>query len=130
MPIDRAGTNVSLLEMMRAMALGKAKRGESPAATGGVSDAGRGADPAIAAATPQRLKVRLKQLLQDVDPDDYEALTRVRTSVLREVILSEFGEEFRGSADFHPMIESISEAMDANQEFMKQFVVMARGLRR
>ena len=127
MPADRITPGSSLLETMRALAQGKAGSATAPAAATSVKN-----DPApvIARHSTAQLRQRLRALLADTDPDDDDAMQSVRQPVLREIILWEFGGDFRQSTHFQPMVERINQTIDMDERFRSQFVEMVRGLKR
>jgi hypothetical protein len=130
MPTDRITPGSSLLETMRALAQGKAKSPGSSATASPTMLTGK--DQAVTAQTHsiEQLRQRLRTLLANVDPDDGDSTSRVRETTLREIILWEFGGDFRQNTQFQPMIERINQAMDIDERFHAQFVEMIRSLKK
>lgn len=129
MPTDRINPGASLLEAMRAMALDKARKRDPSSAAASIDPAKNESTGPSRTGGATELRQRLRTLLAPVDPDDDEAINRIREPALREVILWEFGDDFRQSANFHPMVTSISQAMDIDERFRAQFVAMIRSLK-
>ncbi|MGO4502598.1 MULTISPECIES: hypothetical protein [unclassified Dyella] len=127
MPADRITPGSSLLETMRALAQGKAGSTTGSAAAPSVKN---DRTPTISRHSTAQLRQRLRALLADVDPDDDEAMRAVQQPALREIILWEFGSDFRQSTHFQPMVERINQAIDIDERFRSQFVEMVRGLKR
>jgi len=127
MSSDRITPGSSLLETMRALAQGKAG---STAASEAATSVKNDQDPKISRHSTAQLRQRLRSLLAGVDPDDDQAMQTVRQPVLREIILWEFGSDFRQSTHFQPMVERIDQAIDIDERFRTQFVEMVRGLKR
>jgi hypothetical protein len=76
------------------------------------------------------LRQRLGDLTKDVNLEDMHAVLKVRESVVREVLLWEFGEEFRTDSQFSPMAEAIEKAMDATPTFQQRLVDLIVDLRK
>lgn len=127
MSSDRITPGSSLLETMRALAQGKAG---STAASEAAASVRNEQDPKVSRHSTAQLRQRLRSLLGGVDPDDDQAMQSVREPVLREIVLWEFGSDFRQSTHFQPMVERINQAIDIDERFRSQFVEMVRGLKR
>lgn len=128
MPADRISPGSSLLETMRALAQSKPSTASSAPAHAAPAD-GHAAPPPPAHSVAQ-LRQRLASLLANVHSDDETSVNAAREPVLREIILWEFGSDFRQSAHFQPMIERINQAMDTDARFHTQFVDMIKYLKR
>ncbi|ULU23696.1 hypothetical protein [Dyella terrae] len=130
MPTDRITPGSSLLETMRALAQGKAKSTGSSATASPTLLTGKNQAAITQTHSIEQLRQRLRTLLANVDPDDSDSTSRVREPTLREIILWEFGGEFRQNTQFQPMIERINQAMDIDERFHAQFVEMIRSLKK
>ncbi|MDR3443755.1 MULTISPECIES: hypothetical protein [unclassified Dyella] len=130
MPTDRITPGSSLLETMRALAQGKAKSTGSSATASPTMLTGKDQAATTQAHSIEQLRQRLRTLLANVDPDDSDSTGRVRETTLREIILWEFGGDFRQNTQFQPMIERINQAMDIDERFHAQFVEMIRSLKK
>lgn len=130
MPTDRISPSSSLLETLRAMARDRAKR----TSTGtGVS---RTTADGIAQVPPQRsvksldaLRRRLRDTVANVNVDDASILAEARKPVLREILLWEFGSDFRKDAQFLPMVDAIAQSLEVNPDFAQRFSELVAVLR-
>lgn len=120
---NRVTPGSSLLETMRALAQGKTHPTQSPSPAPSTPHA-------AGTRSIGQLRQRLTWVLANVDPNDRAATDQIRETALREIILWEFGSDFRQSAHFQPMIDRISEAMTLDERFHAQFVEMIQGLKR
>jgi hypothetical protein len=129
MPIDRISSSSSLIETMRALArdrAGGANRG------GGVA----GTDsPPVEPHVPtphsvEELRQRLHALVAHVSVEDAQSLADAREPALREILLWEFGSDFRKDSQFVPMVEAISKTLDADPRFQRRFADMVTGLQK
>lgn len=130
MPTDRISPSSSLIETMRAIARDRAagtqRGGKAPAA---------GSTPGEAAAATRahhigELRQRLRGLATRVDIEDAQSLADARAPALREILLWEFGSDFRKDAQFLPMVDAISSALDADPRFQQRFVELIAELRK
>ncbi len=113
---------------MRALAQDKAKgttASQSPAKAGAHTPS----RPTTATGTAAELRQRLGAVLATVDVNDPQSLAKAREPALREILLWEFGDDFRQSSQFLPMVTSIGEAMDADARLQAQFVQMIQSLK-
>jgi hypothetical protein len=69
-------------------------------------------------------------VVRDVDLDDEEAVKASRRPVLREILLCEFGASFREHPEFLPMLDSIEQALEADETMPRRFVDLLRALRK
>lgn len=112
MGTDRVTPSSSMLEWVRA--LGLARKGHVGKGTGARPT--RPQDPVVAAHDLGVLRKRLADLVGTVDPADAEAVAALRGSLLQEIVLWEFGSDFRRSPDFAPMLEGIERAFVADPQ--------------
>ncbi|MFC4527575.1 hypothetical protein ISN76_07610 [Dyella halodurans] len=129
MSSDRITPGSSLLETMRALAQGKAQSRSAAASAPSVNATRTDQASSISEHSTAQLRQRLQSLVADTDVDDPAAMDMVREPVLREIILWEFGSDFRQSTHFQPMIERINQAMDLDERFRAQFVDMVQNLK-
>ena len=122
---NRITPGSSLLETMRALAQGERS---TAGAVGSLANATPNTETSRAKPASE-LRQRLRKLVATVNPDDRQATDQIREAALREIILWEFGSDFRQNAQFQPMIERINQAMDIDERFHAQFVEMIRGLK-
>lgn len=130
MPTDRISPSSSLIETMRAIARDRAagtqRGGKAPAVD---SSPGEAAAPAAAHQIGE-LRHRLHELMAPVDVNDAQSLADARSPALREILLWEFGSDFRKDAQFLPMVDAISSALDADPRFQQRFVELIAGLQK
>ena len=130
MPIDRISPSPSLIETMRAIARDRAsgtRRGEKTSGPESSIDE----SPALAGTRQVgELRRRLRELAQQVDVADPHSLADARAPVLREILLWEFGSDFRSDSQFLPMVDAISAALDADSGFQQRFVELVAALQK
>ena len=130
MSTDRISSSPSLIETMRAIARDRAsgtRRGERTAGTGSST----GGLPASAGTRQAgELRRRLRELAQQVNVADPHSLADARAPVLREIVLWEFGSDFRSDSQFLPMVDAIKTALDADPGFQQRFVELVAGLQK
>ncbi|MFC5743569.1 hypothetical protein [Dyella tabacisoli] len=130
MPTDRITPSSSLIETMRALARDRAK---GPGQNNQVADAGsspRHQAPPSATDKVSELRQRLRSLIADVDVADTQSLTHAREPVLREILLWEFGSDFRQDSQFLLMVTAIGKAFDADPGFQQRFAELVAGLQK
>jgi hypothetical protein len=130
MPTDRISSSPSLIETMRAIARDRAVgagRGERAPGTDSSTS-----ESSTLAGTRQagELRGRLRELTQKVNVADPNSLADARAPVLREILLWEFGSDFRSDSQFLPMVDAISSALDADPGFQQRFVELVAGLQK
>jgi len=124
MPTDRITRPTSPIETIRALARERTAR-----ATGSTSAAeqGRPAAP-IEQRSLEDLRGRLRQIFERVDTHDPQSLISVREPVLREILLWEFGSDFRQDAEFLPMVDAIGKMLDVDPQFHQRFAALVTTL--
>lgn len=130
MSTDRISSSPSLIETMRAIARDRtsgARRGERTPGTDSSTD-----ETPAPASTRQagELRLRLCELARQVNIADPHSLADARAPVLREILLWEFGSDFRSDSQFLPMVDAISGALDADPDFQQRFVELMAGLQK
>ena len=128
MPVDRIPPSSSLLEIVRALARDRARKAGSstPAA---ITSAGTDTPPQPIHSLGI-LRQRLQRLLAHVDLANPQSVNDARNPALREILLWEFGQDFRRDPQFQPLTASINEAMEADTRLQQQFVELIAGLRK
>ncbi|MEO7065614.1 MAG: hypothetical protein ABI114_01785 [Rhodanobacter sp.] len=130
MPTDRISPPSSLIDSMRAIARDRAaaaKRGGNSAVIGPPS----GTPPA-----PKNvhqigeLRQRLRALALRINVDDAQSLASARAPALREILLWEFGNDFRKDSQFLPTVDAISQALDTDPSFQQRFVALITDLQK
>ncbi|MDE3073218.1 MAG: hypothetical protein KGJ63_10830 [Pseudomonadota bacterium] len=130
MSTDRISSSSALIETMRAMARDRAagtQRGGKTPAVGPSPD--KTAAPASAHPIGE-LRRRLRELAAGVDVDDTQSVLDARAPALREILLWEFGSDFRQDAQFLPMVDAISTALDSAPHLQQRFVELLAELRK
>ena len=124
MPTDRITRPTSPIETIRALARERTAR-----ATGSTSAAeqSRPAAP-IERRSLEDLRGRLRQIFERVDTHDPQSLISVREPVLREILLWEFGSDFRQDAEFLPMVDAIGKMLDVDPQFHQRFAALVTTL--
>jgi hypothetical protein len=126
MPVDRIPPSPSLLETMRALARDRARPAD-------------GSAPIATTATPQSaapahsldaLRQRLQPVLAQVDLSDAQSVVNARAPALHEILLWEFGPDFRRDPQFPSLAESIGGAMEADPRLQQQFVELIAGFQK
>jgi hypothetical protein len=130
MSSDRITPGSSLLELMRALARDKAKGAASSTSTGATSSSTPELPTLPGEGSIKELRQSLRRLLVDVDVTDKASLSNASEPVLREIMLWEFGTDFRQSSNFQPVIASIKQALEADERFQQQFVAMVEHLKK
>jgi hypothetical protein len=130
MPTDRISPSSSLIETMRAIARDRAAGTQRGGKTSTVdSSSGEAAAPATAHQISE-LRHRLHELMAPVDVNDAQSLADARGPALREILLWEFGSDFRKDSQFLPMVDAISTAMDTDPRFQQRFVELVAELQK
>jgi len=123
MPINRITSTSSLVEMLQA--IGR----ERPA---GIRQRGD-ARPNVSAATKHSvaaLRQRLRDVVTDTDASNAESAANARNTAVCEILLWEFGSEFRNDSQFSPMADAIGKAFDIDPALQKQFAELVESLRK
>lgn len=116
---DRISPTTSLAETLRALARNRVgSTRPSPAEHDAMTrdrldiEANQGIEP---------LRQRLMALVRNLDTSDPDAVASVRDSALQEIVLWEFGSDFRQDAQFRPMLDAIGKAMENDEAYHAQF---------
>lgn len=76
------------------------------------------------------LRRRLVELAEHMDLEDEQALIKARRPLFQEIVLWEFGGDFRQHPEFGPMLDTIERAFDADPHAADRFGRLIRALRR
>ena len=129
MATDRISSTASLVERMRALASERTRE----TGRGGVAGSQQNADknPAgVQSKEPaEALRHRLRDLLKTTDQTDVKAAAQARDSAVREILLWEFGSDFRTDSQFLPMVDAITKTLDADPGFTARFGELVEGLK-
>ncbi|GGA15620.1 hypothetical protein [Dyella caseinilytica] len=129
MGTDRITPSSSLLETLRALARDRTQdvqRG-TPA---GKSIPKDGQIPVIAKHDVQALRSRLHELAAETDLSDTQSMLQARSQVLREILLWEFGGDFRMDSQFLPVVDAIGKTLDADPNLQQRFMDLMTDLRK
>lgn len=126
MPVDRIPPSSPLFETMRSLARDRARRAGTSTPTS-AADSSRPAEPPHSLGA---LRQRLQPLLAQVDVSDTQSVASARSPALHEILLWEFGPDFRRDPQFQSLTESISSAMDADPRLQQQFVELIVGIQK
>jgi hypothetical protein len=124
--VDKLSTTASVIAALRAEmnnrteAAGRksAKRAESPGQRAPVAR-----DLAV-------LRTQLADLVKPVAMDDAAAVRAVRPKVVRAILLWEFGPQLREHPEWQPMLESITESLEAHAPHEADFLRLLSDLKR
>lgn len=78
----------------------------------------------------QTLRQRLHSLATEINFADTDSILRARENVVREILLWEFGNDFRTDSQFRPMVEAIGKSFDDDPAFQQQFFNLITDLRK
>jgi hypothetical protein len=76
------------------------------------------------------LRAQLAELVKPVSVDDPAAVKAVRPKVVRAILLWEFGPALREHPEWQPMLESITESLEAHAPHDAQFLQLISDLQR
>jgi hypothetical protein len=128
MPTDRISSSSSLLETLRALARDRARGVGTHSGVAAKESAGE--LPRPVPHSVDELRQRLHTLVSHVDVADAKSLAEAREPALREILLWEFGSDFRKDSQFLPMVDAISQTLDADPRFQQRFADMVAGLQK
>jgi hypothetical protein len=128
MTTRRISPSSTLVETLRALALERANGAQRSNHTKQPDPGGEQA-PAVPKHDVQALRQRLSDLAAQVDPSNVESALATRNRMVREVLLWEFGSDFRNDSQFLPMVDAISKTLDTNQAFQQRFADLMKDLR-
>jgi len=115
MPIDRTSLSTPLIAAVRAEL---SRRGERVRA-------GNSGAPASA---PRSLRAEVADLVRGVDTQDPVAMRAARRRVIRAVLLAELGAELREYSQWQPMLDSLVDSLEANEEHREAFQALIRSV--
>lgn len=121
---DRISPSTSMLELVRALGVawgGSAGKARSPQSASQRSGTAAAHDLTV-------LRQRLAALLASTDPDDEQAAAGIRRPLLQEIVLWEFGSDFRRDPEFAPMLDGIEQAFVADPRSAERLSRLIRHL--
>jgi hypothetical protein len=120
MATNRISPSSSLVEALRALA--RERTGDTPRSTQpGQPDPNDKPRPVAAKHDVQALRQRLRDVATQVDLTDAQSMLQARSHTLREILLWEFGSDFRTDSQFLPMVDAIGKTLDADPAFQQRF---------
>lgn len=115
-----------MLELVRALGFARKER----AGKGGPARRQSTTDAATPAHDLTVLRQRLRGLVAPISPEDDAALQAIRRPLLQEIILWEFGGDFRQHPEFAGMLEKIEQTLDVDPRARVRLVRMVRQLQK
>lgn len=125
MPIDKLSSTAGIIAALRAEMNQRPERAD-PKGTKRPETPG-------APAEPRDIKALRRQLVEIVKPvsiDDPAAVRKVRSQVVRAILLWEFGAALREHPEWQPMLESVTENLEAHPPHEVQFLKLLADLKR
>jgi hypothetical protein len=86
-------------------------------------------DAGSSPSTIAHLRQRLGSLVAHVDLADEDSVRQVREPILKEVLLWEFGEDFRQDPEFLPTLESLANMLETQTSYQQQFADLLKHLK-
>jgi hypothetical protein len=126
---NRITRSSSLLETLRALAHQRSSETSRQSSTDQTQES-RAQELPANQHDVQALRQQLRDVAAAIDPSDAQSALRAREAALRDILLWEFGSEFRNDPQFLPMIEAIGKTLDGNPEFQQQFTDLMTELRK
>jgi len=128
MPADRISSPSSLAETLRALARDQVRGADGSKIDSNASDV---AHPRVEAQQGiEPLRRRLRALVRDTDINDPQAIAAIRDHALREILLWEFGGDFRKDSQFQPMVEALGKALEIDETYRQRFTALLAELQR
>ena len=129
MATHRITPSSSLIETLRALARERTQdtQRNTPSSQPDPSNQQR---PVAAKHDVQALRRRLRDLATEADPSDTQSMLQARNHAVREILLWEFGSDFRTDSQFLPMVDAIGKTLDADQAFQQRFIELMVDLRK
>lgn len=129
MSTNRISPSSSLVETLRALARGRSQEAQRNTPAGKL-DRNDTQKPVPPNHDIQALRQRLRSLAADTDLADTQSMLQARNHVVREILLWEFGSDFRTDSQFLPMVEAIGKTLDVDPAFQQRFVELMADLRK
>jgi hypothetical protein len=129
MSTNRISPSSSLVETLRTLARERTREADRDLSTGGT---GSNENPSPIEAKHQAavLRRRLRDLVTGIDYKDPESVAHVRDTAVREILLWEFGSDFRKDSQFLPMVEAIGKTLDTDPHFGQRFAELIADLQK
>ncbi|MGN6313880.1 MAG: hypothetical protein ACTHMO_09000, partial [Rhodanobacteraceae bacterium] len=120
MSTGRISSSSSMLELVRALSSSQGASAPKRAATGEImaQEAGGRTRDLLA------LRQKLAAMAAALNVDDEQELAKARRPVLQEIVLWEFGADFRQHPEFAPMLDTIERAFNADPKAPERFAAL------
>ena len=123
--VDKLTTTSSVIAALRAEMSNRTEQ------TGRKSSRSTEAEKKAPATRDMRvLREQLAELVKPVAIDDLAAVKAVRPKVVKAILLWEFGPALREHPEWQPMLESITESLEAHAPHDAQFLQLISDLKR
>lgn len=129
MVTNRITPSSSLLETLRALARERTNDAQRSTQTSQSDPSGK-QKPVTPKHDVQALRRRLRDLATQADLTDTQSTQQARNHAVREILLWEFGSDFRTDSQFLPMLDAIGKTLDADPTFQQRFIDLITDLRR
>ena len=129
MATNRISPSSSLVEALRALALERTQDSKR-SAQAAQPDPGDKQQPVAAKHDVQMLRRRLYDLATEADLADTQSMMQARNHAVREILLWEFGSEFRTDSQFLPMVDAIGKTLDTDSGLQQRFIDLMIDLRK
>lgn len=126
MSIDKLGSAAGIIAALRAeMSKRNERAGKQPGKRGDVPGL-----PSVPAGDIKALRKHLAELVKTVSADDPAAVRAARPQVVRAILLWEFGPALRDHPEWQPMLDSITQSLEANAPHEAQLIKLISDLKR
>ena len=129
MSTDRISPSSSLVETLRALARERTQDAK-PTHSPGKPEPSDPPKPVRAKHDVQWLRQRLHSLAAEADLANEQSMLHARTQVVREILLWEFGSDFRNDSQFVPMVDAIGKTLEADPASRQRFLDLMVDLRK
>jgi hypothetical protein len=129
MTTRRISPTSNLVEALRALALERATGTNRSAST-----QPSGSNDQQSAITRkhdvQALRQRLREIAAQIEPGDRQSTLTGKNHIVSEILLWEFGGDFRQDAQYLPMVEAIGKTLDTDPAFQQRFAELVSDLQK
>lgn len=115
-----------MLDLVRALDLSRKRR----AGSGGQTPPRSSGEPASPTHDLGALRRRLMALISPINATDEAALRAIRRPLLQEIILWEFGSDFRQHPEFAGMVEEVDQALEVDPQARERLVRLIHQLQK
>jgi hypothetical protein len=129
MPSNRITPSSSLLETLRALALERTQDTQR-GSKAGKPDPKDKQHAVSYKHDVQALRQRLRDLASDTDLGDEQSMVQARNRALREILLWEFGTDFRTDSQFLQIVDAIGKSIEADPGLQQRLADLMVDLRK